>query len=71
MGVFAQAPIKTGVSHLLHIRYLSELRAFLEKIRNIQRKVLYRLIDLNVVLSGCGRPDPIMVFLQPSEQTHP
>ena len=31
----------------------------------------FRQSAVNVVLSGCCRPDPIMVFLQPAEQTHP
>src|SRR6266446_6710347 len=60
-----------GVSHLLHTRRSSHLRAFLYKIGNVEGEVLDRLIDLNVVLPGCCRPDPVMIFLQPAEQTHP
>src|SRR5262245_2781981 len=62
---------RLSVSHLLHTRQLSQLRAFLYKICNVEREVLHRLIDLNVVLPRCCRPDPIMVFLQPAEQTPP
>ena len=43
----------------------------LYKLRNVEGEVLYRLIDLNIVLSGCCRPDPVVVFLQSAEQTHP
>src|SRR6202008_1905910 len=34
-------------------------------------KVLYRLIYLNIVLSSCCGPNPVVVFLQSAEQTHP
>ncbi len=62
---------KKGVSHLLHTLRLSHLRPFLYKICNVQGEVLNRLIDLNIVLPGFGRPDPVMTFLEPSKQPHP
>ena len=43
----------------------------LEKIRNVEGERLDRLIDLHGVLPGCCRSDPVMVFLQPAEQTPP
>ena len=55
-----------GVSHLLHTKRPSHLRAFLDKLGNIEGEVLDRLIDLNIVLPGGGRPDAVVVFLQPS-----
>src|SRR6266487_263783 len=61
----------SGVSHLLHTKWPSHLRAFLYKIGNVEGEVLDRLIDLNGGLPGCCRPDPVMIFLQPAEQTHP
>ena len=60
-----------GVSRLLHTRQLSHWRALLYKIRNVEREVLARLRDLHVVLSGCSRPDPVMVFLQSAQQPPP
>ena len=60
-----------GVSHLLHTERPGHLRAFLDKLGNIEGEVLDRLIDLNRVLPGGGRPDAVMVFLQPSQQPHP
>jgi len=60
-----------GVSHLLHTWWPSHLRAFLDKRGNVEGEVLNRLIDLHVVLPGVGRPDPVVAFLQPSQQTHP
>ena len=60
-----------GVSHLLHTKQSSHLRALLDKLGNIEGEVLDRLIDLNVVLPGCGRPNAIMIFFQPSQQPHP
>ena len=60
-----------GVSHLLHTLRPSHLRSFLYKICNVQGEVLNRLIDLNIVLPGFGRPDPVMIFLKPSKQPHP
>ena len=60
-----------SVSHLLHTKRPSHLRAFLDKLSNVEGEVLDRLIDLNVVLPGGGRPDAIVVFLQPSQQPHP
>ena len=62
---------RVGVSHLLHTLRLSHLRPFLYKICNVQGEVLNRLIDLNIVLPGFGRPDPVMTFLEPSKQPHP
>ena len=62
---------KRGVSHLLHTRRPSHLRAFLYKIGNVEGEVLDRLIDLNIVLPGGGRPDAVVVFLKPSQQPHP
>src|SRR2546429_553145 len=59
-----------GVSHLLHTRRPSHLRALLYKLSDVEGEVLRRLIDLNVVLPGCGRPDAVVVFLQSAEQTH-
>jgi hypothetical protein len=47
------------------------LRAFLDKLGNVEGAVLDRLIDLNVVLPGCGRPDAVVIFHQPSQQPHP
>src|SRR5258706_2153145 len=60
-----------GVSHLLHTWRPSYLRAVLYKLGNVEGEVLHRLIDLNVVLPGCCRPDPVVVFLQSAEQPHP
>ena len=57
---------KSGVSHLLHTKQPSHLRALLDKLGNIEGEVLDRLIDLNIVLPGGGRPDTVVVFLQPS-----
>ncbi len=47
------------------------MRAVLYKLGNVEGEVLHRLIDLNVVLPGCCRPDPVVVFLQSAEQPHP
>jgi hypothetical protein len=63
--------VSLGVSHLLHTKRPSHLRAFLDKRGNVEGEVLDRLIDLNVVLPGGGRPDAIVVFLKPSQQPHP
>ena len=57
----------SSVSHLLHTLYLVHFRAFLHEIDNVQRKVFNRLIDLNVMLSGRGRSDSVVVFLQSSQ----
>jgi hypothetical protein len=47
------------------------VRALLYELCNVEGEVLYRLIDLNIVLSsGCG-PDPVVVFLQSAKQPHP
>src|SRR4029450_11191989 len=62
---------ETSVSHLLHTKRPSHLRAFLYKLGNVEGEVLDRLIELNVVLPGGGRPDAVVVFLQPSQQPHP
>src|SRR2546427_7286931 len=62
--------MKWSVSHLLHTRQLSHVRALLYERCNVEGEVLYRLIYLDIVLSsGCG-PDPVVVFLQSAEQTH-
>ena len=55
----------------VHTKRPSHLRAFLDKLGNVEGEVLDCLIDLHVVLPGCGRPDAIVVFLQPSQQPHP
>ena len=47
------------------------MRALLSKLGNVEGEVLDRLLDLNVVLPGCCRPDPIVVFLPSTQQTHP
>jgi glycine/D-amino acid oxidase-like deaminating enzyme len=60
-----------GVSHLLHTRRPSQLRAFLYKLGDVEGEVLDRLINLHVVLPGCSRSDAVVVFLQPSQQPHP
>ena len=60
-----------GVSHLLHTKQLSHLRTLLDKLGNVEGEVLDRLIDLNVMLPGGGRPDAVMAFLKPSQQPHP
>jgi hypothetical protein len=60
-----------GVSHLLHTRQLSHLRALLYKLGNVEREVLHRLIYLNVMLPSCGRPDAVVILLKPAQQTHP
>jgi hypothetical protein len=70
-AAMSQNDFKTGVSHLLHTRWVSHLRAFLDKIGNVEGEVLDRLIDRNGVLPGCGRPDAVVIFLQPAQQTHP
>src|SRR6266446_9539967 len=62
---------KSSVSHLLHTWWPSHLRALLSKLGNVDGEVLNRLIDLHRVLPGCYRPDPVVVFLQSAEQTHP
>src|SRR6266699_6435243 len=67
----SRAVRKMGVSHLLHTWWPSHLRALLYKLGNVEGEVLDRLIYLNVVLPGCCRPDPVVVFLQSAEQTHP
>jgi hypothetical protein len=64
-GVRAFLAKRLGVSHLLHPWWPNHLRAFLDKIGNVQGEVFYRLVYLNVVLPGLGRPDPVVVFLQP------
>ena len=60
-----------SVSHLLHTRRSSHLWAFLYKRGNVKGEVLDRLIDLNVMLPGCCRPDPVVIFLQSAQQAHP
>jgi len=60
----------TGVSHLLHTKRPNQLRAFLYKLGNVEGEVLDRLLDLNVMLPGGGRPDAVVVLLQPSQQPH-
>src|SRR5262245_9453216 len=67
----AQRPLISSVSHLLPPKWPSRLRAFLDKLGNIEGEVLDRLIDLNIVLPGGRRPDAVVVFLQPSQQPHP
>jgi hypothetical protein len=59
-----------GVSHLLHTKQLSPLRALLDKLGNVEGEVLDRLIDLHVMLPGGGRPKAVMAFLKPSQQPH-
>jgi hypothetical protein len=59
-----------GVSHLLHTKRPNQLRAFLYKLGNVEGEVLDRLLDLNVMLPGGGRPDAVVVLLQPSQQPH-
>ena len=53
------------------LTYWSYLRAFLYKFGNVEGEVLDRLIELKVVLPGGGRPDAVVVFLQPSQPPHP
>ena len=53
-----------GVSHLLHTRRPSHLRALLYKLGNVEGEVLHRLIYLNVMLPSCGRPDAVVIFLK-------
>ena len=60
-----------SVSHLLHTRRPSHLRAFLYTFGNVEGEVLDRLLELNGLLPGCGRPDAVVVFLQPSQPPHP
>src|SRR6266542_2195457 len=59
-----------SVSHLLHTKRPSYLRAFLYEFGNVEGEVRDRLIELNVMLPGGGRPDAVVVFLQPSQQPH-
>ena len=47
------------------------MRALLSKLGNVEGEVRDRLIDLHVVLPGCCRPNAIVIFLKPAEQTHP
>src|SRR5712691_8416291 len=61
----------SSVSHLLHTEWPSHWRTFLDKLGNVEGEVRDRLLDLNIVRPGCCRPDPLMVFLQSTEQTHP
>src|SRR6266436_244900 len=67
----ATIPAIMSVSHLLHTRWPHHLRALLYKCGNVEGKIPNRLIDLDVMPSGFCRPDPIMIFLKPAEQTHP
>jgi hypothetical protein len=60
-----------SVSHLLHTKRPSYLWAFLYKLGNVEGEVLDRLIELNVVLPSGGRPDAVVVFLQPSQPPPP
>src|SRR5215831_10583099 len=55
-----------GVSHLLHTRRPSHLRALLYKLGNVEGEVLNCLVYLNVMLPSCSRPDAVVIFLQPS-----
>jgi hypothetical protein len=55
-----------GVSHLLHMRRPSHLRALLDKVGNVEGEVLNCLVYLNVMLPSCRRPDAVVIFLQPS-----
>ena len=55
-----------GVSHLLHTKQLSPLRALLDELGNVEGEVLDRLRDRNVMLPGGGRPKAVMAFLKPS-----
>ena len=41
------------------------------KFCNVAGEVLDGLIYLNIILPSCCRPDPVVVFLQPAQQTHP
>ena len=61
---------KGSVSHLLHTKRPSYLRAFLYKFGNVEGEVLNCLVYLNVMLPSGGRPDAVVIFLQPSQQTH-
>jgi predicted nucleic acid-binding protein len=65
------ASIKWGVSHLLHTRRPSQLKAFLDELGNVAGEVRDGLIELHVMLPGGGSPDAVMVFLQPSQPPHP
>ena len=47
------------------------MRTLLYERCNVEGEVLYRLIDLDRVLASYGGPDPVVVFLQSAEQTHP
>ena len=49
----------------------SYLRTFLYECGNVEGEVLDRLIELHVVLPGGGRPDAVVVLLQPSQPPHP
>ena len=48
-------------------QYLCYSVAFLDKISHVEGEVFDRLIDLNIVLPSCCRPDPVVVFLKPSQ----
>jgi len=60
-----------GVSHLLHTWWPRHVRTLLYKRCNIAGEVLHRLIYVDVVVPGCGRSDPVVVFLQSAQQPHP
>ena len=47
------------------------MRALLYERCTVEGEVLYRLLYLAIVLSSCCGPDPVVVFLQSAEQTHP
>ncbi len=64
-------PDGMGVSHLLHTRRPGHLRTFLYKLGTVEGEGLNCLIDLNIVLPGCCRPEPVVLSLQSAEQPHP
>ena len=54
VGVIAVRSTIPSVSHLLHTKRPSHLRALLDKLGNIEGEILDRLIDLNGVPGAAG-----------------
>jgi hypothetical protein len=69
LGSSARNRGEAGVSHLLHTRRPSHLRAFLDKHGNVEGEVLDRLIDLNVVLPGGGVAPQLTVVTSTSARS--
>jgi hypothetical protein len=64
-------PRISGVSHLLHTKQPSHVRAFLDTRGHGEGEVRARLIALKGVLAGGGRPHAVVAFLKPSPPPPP